>query len=180
MNREAEPNGEQGRPLTLTEARFDVLQTLIGSLFFPILGGMIFLERGNKIMGIFVCLIAPSQWLFFSQSVKSYRLVKQGMTVYVHAPKPLPVPKLVSVPVVLALSIIVFVIDAIAIFIAGMRVHTLEAWGIAIAVMLPLTLYTAHCWYRIGSEQRRARAAAFQEGEGVWPPAPRDTAGRKE
>lgn len=68
------------------------------------------------------------------------------MTVYVSSPKPLPLPKLVSVPVVTVLSVLVFVVDAMAIFIAGVRVHTLEAWAMAVAVMLPLTLYTAYCW----------------------------------
>ena len=75
------------------------------------------------------------------------------MAVYVTSPKPLPFPKLVSVPVIAVLSVIAFVIDAMAIFIAGVRVQTLEAWAIATAVMLPLTLYAGYCWYGVAGGQ---------------------------
>lgn len=179
MDSIAEYDREQGKPLTLTKARFALLQALFGSLFFPVLG-CIMLVRGDKIIGGLLCLFAPSQWMFLSQSIKNYRLVKQGMAVYIPLPKPLPIPKLVSVPVVVVLSVIVFVIDAMAIFIAGVRVHTLEGWAIATAVMLPLTLYAAYCWSRIIGEKQKARAAAFQEGEGVWPPAPKTATDSKE
>ncbi len=145
---------EPGNLLTLSQCR----QQLFTSLFFTALtvvtlGALLATpQHRSRYSVLTICFWGVFWAISLLQSWKQYRLIKQGVAVYVTSPKPLPLPKLVSVPVVLALSVIVFVIDAMAVFIAGVRIHTLVAWVIAVAVMLPLTSYAGYCWYRIAGE----------------------------
>lgn len=153
MNRKVR-HKEQGKPLTLSQCRRQVFTSLFFVALAVVVGGVVLATYQHQSLYaiLTVCFWGMMWAMSLFQSWRQYRLVKQGVAVYVNSPKPLPLPKLVSVPVIAVLSIIVFVIDAMAIFIAGVRVHTLEAWAIAAAVMLPLTLYAGYCWSRIAGK----------------------------
>lgn len=163
--------------LTLSGIRNALIFSCCLAILFTVVG-LVELKQGNKMYAGGFCLVALGQ-LFDNvpQRWKDYRQVKQGMDVYAPAQAetaPLtPVPKTISVTVVLILSSIVGVVSVMIVLAAYISFNTVVGWSVATGTLLFLWLLTAYYWYRIFTENPPAKPKVFQEQtEGVWPPAP--------
>jgi hypothetical protein len=121
------------------------------------------------------CLLALIQSFNGWGLWRQYRLVKQGVAVYEAPEVELSVPKPVSIAATSILTGFVGVCSAIAITFAYTSGNTLTGWAIAGTITLALWLFTGRCWYRIVTERRKTPTVepVYEQGEGVWPPAPR-------
>ena len=139
--------------------------------------GLVELKQGNRMYAGWFCLVALGQLFNVPQMWKNYRQVKQGIDVYVPAQAataPLtPVPRTISVTVVLVLSGFVGIGSIVVLLAVHICFNTPAGWLAAVGILSFLWLITAYCWYSILSEKPRLPAVPVHEQrEGVWPPPP--------
>ena len=162
--------------MTLSGIRNCLIFSCCLAILFAVMG-IAELKHGTRMYAGGFCLVALSQLFNVPRMWKDYRQVKQGRDVYVPAQAetaPLtPVPKTISVTVVLVLSGFVGV-ASLVIIAAGISFNTLVVWSVAAGILLLLWLLTAYFWYRVLAQTPLAKPVLLQEqSEGVWPPAPR-------
>ncbi len=163
--------------LTLSGVRNAFIFPCCLAILFAVMG-LVELKQGNKMYAGWFCFVALGQLFNVSGRWKDYRQVKQGIEVYapaqVERPDGMPVPKAISVTVVLILSGFVGVASiGIIVLAAHIAFSTPIGCIAAIGILLFLWLLTAYFWHRVLTETPSAKPVLVQrQPEGVWPPAP--------
>ena len=174
---DADKNKLPAQRVTLAGSRSALVVPCCLAILFAVIG-IAELKHGIKSQAGLFCLLALGQLFNVPERWKDYRQVRQGIEVYtpaqVERPDDMPVPKAISVTVVLILSGFVGVVSIGIIALAAHIAFSTPVGCIAaIGILLFLWLLTAYFWHRILTEKPSAQPVLVQrQPEGVWPPAP--------
>jgi len=166
----------QGQRLTLRRMRMALVWQLCSALVLS--GwGLYLLSDGSKIDGTACCLGAVIPVVLLLTIWKQYRLVKSGAIVTVQSQASSQIFRIqptIAIVAISLLTLVVLIMGAATLYILPSLSRMVSFQDFLVGLSLLLWLLTSFSWYRIATEQRNITVVepSYEQGEGVWPPAP--------
>ena len=166
----------QGQRLTLRRVRMILIWQLCSTLLTSGLG-IYLLADGSKIGAAACCLGSVVSAASLATIWKQYRRVRSGDIVIVQpqgTSQLVRVHPTVSIVVMSLMTLMVLTMSGVTLYVSP---HMTRASGLAtflVGFNAFLWLLTGYLWYRVATERQKITVVEpfYEQGEGVWPPAP--------
>ncbi len=167
----------QGERLTLRRARIALIRQLCSACLLSTSGLYLFFY-GHEVVAGSCCLGAIGSAVSLPFFWRQYRLVETGVVVTIQrqvSPQLAHVHPAASIVITSLLTLMVLITGVGTLYILPLASWSLTYRGFFAGFNLLLWLVTGFLWYRVATGRRKSPVVepVYEQGEGVWPPAPR-------